>query len=97
MINKIGVAVLILLIILGSFIFYGLFILNVDKEQQVQTTLDDSYYQVANLLDTNSTPLVNPNKYAYFGDLHIHTSNSFDASRSLVTSVLPFASGISLS
>ena len=79
MIKKIGVAILMLLIILGSFIFYGLFILNVDKEQQVQTTLDDSYYQVANLLDTNSTPLVNPNKNAYFGDLHIHTSNSFDA------------------
>ena len=79
MVKKIGVAILILLIILGSFIFYGLFILNVDKEQQVQTTLDDSYYQVANLLDTNSTPLVNPNKNAYFGDLHIHTSNSFDA------------------
>ena len=77
MIKKTGVAILILIIILGSFIVYGLFILNVDKEQQVQTTLDDSYYQVANLLDT--TPLVNPNKNAYFGDLHIHTSNSFDA------------------
>ena len=74
MIKKIGVGILILLIILGSFIFYGLFILNVDKEQQVQTTLDDSYYQVANLLDTKSTPLVNPSKNAYFGDLHIHLS-----------------------
>ena len=24
-------------------------------------------------------PLPNPNKNAYFGDLHVHTGNSFDA------------------
>ena len=79
MIKKIGGVVLILILILGGFIFYGLFILDVDKEQQVQTSLDDSYYQVADLLGTDSLSSPNPNKNAYFGDLHIHTSNSFDA------------------
>ena len=79
MIKKIGGVVLILILILGGFIFYGLFILDVDKEQQVQTSLDDSYYQIADLLETRSLSLPNPNKNAYFGDLHIHTSNSFDA------------------
>ena len=75
MIKKIGGVVLILILILGGFIFYGLFILDVDKEQQVQTSLDDSYYQVADLLGTDSLFSPNPNKNAYFGDLHIHTSN----------------------
>ena len=75
MLKKIAGVVLILILFLGSFIYYGLFILDVDKEQQVQTSLDDSYYQVADLLDTKSISLPNPNKNAYFGDLHIHTSN----------------------
>ena len=79
MLKKILGVVLILILILGSFIYYGLFILDVDKEQQAQSSLDDSYYQVADLLDTKSISLPNPNKNAYFGDLHIHTSNSFDA------------------
>ena len=79
MIKKIGGVVLILILILGGFIFYGLFILDVDKKQQVQTSLDDSYYQVDDLLGTDSLSSPNPNKNAYFGDLHIHTSNSFDA------------------
>ena len=79
MIKKIGGVVLILILILGGFIFYGLFILDVDKEQQVQTSLNNSYYQVGNLFEADSSPAPNPNKNAYFGDLHIHTSNSFDA------------------
>ena len=37
MIKKIGGVVLILILTLGGFIFYGLFILDVDKKQQVQT------------------------------------------------------------
>ena len=44
-----------------------------------KTSLDNSYYQVDNLLDADSLSVPNPNKNAYFGDLHIHTSNSFDA------------------
>jgi len=79
MIKKIGGVVLILILILGGFIFYGLFILDVDKEQQVQTSLDDSYYQIDDLLKNRLSPSPNPDKNAYFGDLHIHTSNSFDA------------------
>ena len=79
MIKKIGGIVSILILIFGGFLFYGLFILNVDKEQQVQTKLDDSFYQISDLLETRSLSLPNPNKNAYFGDLHIHTSNSFDA------------------
>ena len=79
MIKKILGVLLILIFFLSGFIFYGLFILDVDKEQQIQTSLDDSYYQVADLLGTDSLSSPNPNKNAYFGDLHIHTSNSFDA------------------
>ena len=79
MIKKIGGIVSILILIFGGFLFYGLFILNVDKEQQVQTKLDDSFYQISDLLETRSLSLPIPNKNAYFGDLHIHTSNSFDA------------------
>ena len=79
MIKKIGGIVSILILIFGGFLFYGLFIFNVDKEQQVQTKLDDSFYQISDLLETRSLSLPNPNKNAYFGDLHIHTSNSFDA------------------
>ena len=65
MIKKIGGVVLILILILGGFIFYGLFILDIDKKQQVQTSLDDSYYQVADLLGTDSLSSPNPNKNAY--------------------------------
>ena len=79
MIKKILGVLLILIFFLSCFIFYGLFILDVDKEQQIQTSIDDSYYQVADLLGTDSLSSPNPNKNAYFGDLHIHTSNSFDA------------------
>ena len=79
MIKKILGVLLILIFFLSGFIFYGLFILDVDKEQQIQTSIDDSYYQVADLLGTDSLSSPNPNKNAYFGDLHIHTSNSFDA------------------
>ena len=65
MIKKIGGVVLILILILGGFIFYGLFILDVDKEQQVQTSLDDSYYQVGNLFEADSSSAPNLNKNAY--------------------------------
>ena len=30
-------------------------------------------------VQTQSRPLPNPDKNAYFGDLHVHTENSFDA------------------
>ena len=61
MIKKIGGIVSILILIFGGFLFYGLFILNVDKEQQVQTKLDDSFYQISDLLETRSLSLPNPN------------------------------------
>ncbi|MGA1511269.1 MAG: DUF3604 domain-containing protein, partial [Gammaproteobacteria bacterium] len=31
------------------------------------------------LAEINPRPLPNPDKNAYFGDLHVHTENSFDA------------------
>ena len=79
MLKKIGSIILILLLIVISFFIHFRFFLSVDKDQQVQTTLDYSFYQIDEPLKNTLTTSPNPNKNAYFGDLHIHTSNSFDA------------------
>lgn len=77
--KKVGGVFLALLLFISSFVFYALFILSVDEDQQIQTTLNDAYYQTDDSLKNNLLPSPNPDKNAYFGDLHIHTSNSFDA------------------
>lgn len=77
--KKLGAIFVTLILIAISFIIHALFFLNVEKDQQVQTSLDDSYYQIDDLLKNRLSPSPNPDKNAYFGDLHIHTSNSFDA------------------
>ena len=77
--KKVGGVFLALLLFISSFVFYALFILSVDEDQQIQTRLNDAYYQTDDSLKNNLLPSPNPDKNAYFGDLHIHTSNSFDA------------------
>ena len=77
--KKVGGVFLTLLLFISGFVFYALFILSVDEDQQIQTTLNDAYYQTDDSLKNNLLPSPNPDKNAYFGDLHIHTSNSFDA------------------
>ena len=77
--KKVGGVFLALLLFISSFVFYALFILSVDEDQQIQSTLNDAYYQTDDSLKNNLLPSPNPDKNAYFGDLHIHTSNSFDA------------------
>jgi hypothetical protein len=77
--KKVGRVFLTLLFFISGFVIHALFILNVDEDQQIQTTLDDVYYQVNDSLKNNFSPSPNPDKNAYFGDLHIHSSNSFDA------------------
>ena len=77
--KRVGGVFLTLLLFISGFVFYALFILSVDEDQQIQTTLNDAYYQTDDSLKNNLLPSPNPDKNAYFGDLHIHTSNSFDA------------------
>ena len=60
-----------------AFLAYDFFFNFADERQQVQFSLDNSYYINDTSISIKSSP--NPNKNAYFGDLHIHTSNSFDA------------------
>jgi len=59
-------------------IFYILNTASGSKEQ-VQFSLDESYYLGISKPEEKKRPAPNPNKNAYFGDLHVHTSNSFDA------------------
>ncbi len=77
--KRVGGVFLTLLLFISGFVFYALFILSVDEDQQIQTRLNDAYYQTDDSLKNNLLPSPNPDKNAYFGDLHIHTSNSFDA------------------
>ena len=77
--KRVGGVFLTLLLFISGFVFYALFILSVDKDQQIQTRLNDEYYLRDGSLENNLLPSPNPDKNAYFGDLHIHTSNSFDA------------------
>ena len=59
-------------------IFYILNTASGSKEQ-VQFSLDESYYLDISKPEEKIRTGINPNKNAYFGDLHVHTSNSFDA------------------
>ena len=67
------------LILVVVFLVYGFIFRSIDEFQQVQFSLDKSYYKKDNTINIKSLPSPNLNKNAYFGDLHIHTSNSFDA------------------
>ena len=64
---------------IATFIFFHFLKTSTGTNQQVQFNIDESYY-LENPVSKNKIKSVpNPNKNAYFGDLHIHTSNSFDA------------------
>ena len=64
---------------IATFIFFHFLKTSTGTNQQVQFNIDESYY-LENTVSKNKIKSVsNPNKNAYFGDLHIHTSNSFDA------------------
>ena len=64
---------------IATFIFFHFLKTSTGTNQQVQFSLDESYYLEGIVSKNKTNPDSNPNKNAYFGDLHIHTSNSFDA------------------
>ena len=64
---------------IATFIFFHFLKTSTGTNQQVQFYIDESYY-LENTVSKNKIKSVpNPNKNAYFENLHIHTSNSFDA------------------
>lgn len=64
-------------VIVAVILYFFLIGSSVEEHQQAQYSLDATYYTKNKSSDIYPSP--NPNKNAYFGDLHIHTSNSFDA------------------
>ena len=76
--KKIRAIFLALILVIAAVILYFVLIgSSVEEHQQAQYSLDPTYYTKNK--SSNIYPSPNPNKNAYFGDLHIHTSNSFDA------------------
>jgi hypothetical protein len=71
-----GIFLTILLTAVG-FILFFVSSSSVEEYQQAQYSLDPTYYTKDE--EFKIKPSSNPDKNAYFGDLHIHTSNSFDA------------------
>ena len=71
--------ILLLLFLMAILIFFHFLRTSTGTNQQVQFSLDESYYSEDIVSKNKTKPYSNPNKNAYFGDLHIHTSNSFDA------------------
>ena len=71
-----GIFLTILLTAVG-FILFFVSSSSIEEHQQVQYSLDPTYYTKDEEFKIKPSP--NPDKNAYFGDLHIHTSNSFDA------------------
>ena len=71
--------ILLLLFLMAILIFFHFLRTSIGTNQQVQFSLDESYYSEDIVSKNKTKPYSNPNKNAYFGDLHIHTSNSFDA------------------
>ena len=71
--------ILLLLFLMAILIFFHFLKTSTGTNQQVQFSLDESYYLEGIVSKNKTNPDSNPNKNAYFGDLHIHTSNSFDA------------------
>ena len=64
---------------IATFIFFHFLKTSTGTNQQVQFNIDESYYLEKTVSKNKIKSVPNPNKNAYFGDLHIHTSNSFDA------------------
>ena len=71
-----GIFLTIILTAVG-FILFFVSSSSVEEYQQAQYSLDSTYYTKDEKFKIKPSP--NPDKNAYFGDLHIHTSNSFDA------------------